>query len=65
MTAAVISADKRYHLVGHCHSDTSHSNSVPAQIARVAAATIHFNRFTLIHQIIFIDIRLLDFDKFP
>ena len=35
MTVAGISAAKRRYLVGRCHSDTSHLNSVQAQIARV------------------------------
>jgi hypothetical protein len=44
VTAAGISAAKRRHLVGRCHSDTSHLNSVQAQIARVAAATHSFHQ---------------------
>ena len=34
VTATAISAAKRRHLVGRCHSDTSHLNSVQAQSAR-------------------------------
>ena len=44
VTATGISAAKRRHLVGRCHSDTSHLNSVQAQIARVAAATHSFHQ---------------------
>ena len=44
VTAAGISAAKRCHLVGLCHSDTSHLNSVQGQIARVAAATHSFHQ---------------------